>query len=224
MTAYIDCGSGAAGDMLLGAMTKLGLSARELNQTLRKVIRVKGWKVVVSPVERRGWPARAVTVRGDRPFGSGDAMRAAVARAALPGPVKKRSLQILELLQWAERRAHQSRRDAFEPRGLGLLDTLVDVVGTSWGFWKLGLQDIVCSPVNTGRIAPATAHILRQYHIPVYSTQSQYATPTRTAIIAAAAKEFGPLPWQQFARAGYGAGTRDLAGQPNVLAIYLGSD
>jgi uncharacterized protein (DUF111 family) len=139
---FIDCGSGVAGDMLLGALVDLGLSPAELSATLKRAIREKDWKLNVSHVERQGWPARALVVEGDRPFGGYRKMKQRVAEAALPEAVKRRALDILSRLDKAECGAHRSSSSHWETDGLGLLDTLVDVLGTSWGFWKMGISSV----------------------------------------------------------------------------------
>ena len=78
MITYIDCGSGIAGDMLLGALVGLGLPARELERTLQAAVREKGWSLKVTHTERQQWPAWSVRVQGDRPYGSIEKMRACV--------------------------------------------------------------------------------------------------------------------------------------------------
>jgi uncharacterized protein (TIGR00299 family) protein len=226
MKTYIDCGSGVAGDMLLSALVGLGLSVRELNQTLRRAIPVYGWKVVVKPTERQGWPAQSLLVEGDRFFGSGEKMKHVVRKSLLPRAVKSNAIQILDRLIAAEKKAHGANANGeFDPDGLGLLDTLVDVLGSSWGFWRLGLEGACASAINTGRIAPATAQMLKNYKIPAYSTQSQYelATPTGVAILSVLAETFGAMPSLTIEAAGYGAGQKDIPGKPNVLAIYCGA-
>lgn len=222
---FIDLGAGVAGDMLLGAMIDLGLSVPELTATLQRAIGLKDFKIVSERTERQKWPARDVVVKGDRPFGGFLKMRNVIVKAALPTPVKSRSLEILKSLNRAEQKAHGSKSSDWDPNGLGLLDTFVDVVGTSWGFWKLGLQPTKASSLNTGRIAPATAALIKERAIPCYTTQSQLelATPTGVAIISAFVEEFGTFSFETFHRAGYGAGQRDTLDRPNVLAMYTGA-
>lgn len=221
---YIDLGAGVAGDMLLGAMIDLGLSVPELTATLQRTISIKDFKIISERTERQKWPARNFVVKGDRPFGGFPKMRNVIAKAALPVPVKMKSLEILKSLDRAEQKAHGTKSSDWDPNGLGLLDTLVDVLGTSWGFWKLSLQSVKASALNTGRIAPATAALLKENTIPSYTTQSQLelATPTGVAIVSAFVEEFGTFSFESFHRAGYGAGQRDTPDHPNVLAIYLG--
>jgi pyridinium-3,5-bisthiocarboxylic acid mononucleotide nickel chelatase len=223
-STYIDCGSGVAGDMLLGALIGLGLSPRELESTLKRVIPLNGWSLHIKSVERRMWPAWSLKVLRDRPFTSPEKMLSAVRRAPLPEPVRKRALAILVSLQQAEREAHGHGHGQFDAKGLGRIDTLVDVVGCSWGFWKLGIRDAAASALNTGRIAPATARLLARAKLPVFSDTSaqELATPTGTAILANIVSRFIPMPPLQILQAGYGAGTLERDGKPNVLAIYQG--
>ena len=53
--------------------------------------------------------------------------------------------------------------------------------------------------------------------------ESELATPTGAAIISTLADGFGYAPEMVIDRIGYGAGGRDLAEQPNLLRIYLGT-
>jgi len=222
MNIYIDCGSGVAGDMLLGALIGLGLSPQDLEMTLRQAIPIKGWKLRIKPVERQMWPAWSVTVLRDRPFTSSDRMLDLIRQAPLPQIVRRGTLNILSDLQKAERKAHGADHGNFDPRGLGRLDTLVDVLGCSWGFWKLGISEVIASPLNTGRIAPATAQLLARAKIPIFSDspRQELATPTGTAILARMARRFSHIKQSSIERAGYGAGTLERDGKPNVLAIY----
>jgi uncharacterized protein (TIGR00299 family) protein len=225
MTTFIDCGSGVAGDMLLGAMIGLGLPAKELERTLQAAIREPGWKLLITPTERQTWPAWSLQVKGDRTYGSLEKMRTCVKRSSLPAPVKKNALEIFARLAKAEAEAHGRHRPDIDPKGLGLIDTLVDVLGTSWGFWKLGIEDVIASPINTGRLAPATAAMLRKSKVPVFSKTStlELATPTGVAILLQFAHKFEPMPEMQLQKTGYGAGTQDIPGKPNVLSIYQGT-
>lgn len=220
---YIDCASGVAGDMLLGGMIGLGLSTQELEKTLQAAIKESGWRLKISEVERQSWPAWALQVQGDRPFGSLDKMKACVRRSQLPASVKQHSQAIFTRLEKAEAAAHGQSTPHLDPHGLGLIDTLVDVLGSCWGFWKLGMDAPRASRLNTGRLAPATAVMLRDHKVPIYSTSDrELATPTGVAILLEFVKEFKGLPEMELHQAGYGAGQQDPVGRPNVVGIYQG--
>jgi uncharacterized protein (TIGR00299 family) protein len=70
--------------------------------------------------------------------------------------------------------------------------------------------------------APATANLLQGK--PTYSNgvQKELVTPTGAAIVATLCDAFGPQPAMSVGAIGYGAGTADLEGQPNVLRIMVG--
>src|SRR5262249_16477290 len=70
--------------------------------------------------------------------------------------------------------------------------------------------------------APATARLLQGK--PTYSNgvQKELVTPTGASIVATLCDHFGPQPAMSVSAIGYGAGTTDLEGQPNVLRIMLG--
>src|SRR5260370_39745826 len=70
--------------------------------------------------------------------------------------------------------------------------------------------------------APATAKLLQGK--PTYSNgvQRELVTPTGAAIVATLCDTFGPQPAMSVASIGYGAGSADLEGQPNVLRIMIG--
>src|SRR5260221_72325 len=70
--------------------------------------------------------------------------------------------------------------------------------------------------------AQATANLLQGQ--PTYSNgvQRELVTPTGAAIVATLCDSFGPQPAMNVSAIGYGAGTADLEGQPNVLRIMIG--
>ncbi len=70
--------------------------------------------------------------------------------------------------------------------------------------------------------APAVVELLRG--APTYGRDVPYelTTPTGAALLAATVTGWGPMPAMQVGAAGFGAGTRDLEGLPNLLQVVLG--
>lgn len=211
--------------MVLGALIGLGLSVRALEQTLRQVVLRRGWFLRAKRVERWNWPAWKVDVVGDQPFGTPAQMAAAVRRGRLPSPVRRKALAALETLFRAEASAHGVSTQKLTLKGkIGHLDTLIDIVGSLWGFHQLGIEAVRASPLSLGIVAPATAVLLRSCQIPVQETgrPEELSTPTGVAILSQVAKDFGPLPLERVARAGYGAGACELPDRPNVVVLLQG--
>ena len=70
--------------------------------------------------------------------------------------------------------------------------------------------------------APAVGELLRGVPLAESSVAFELTTPTGAAILAALADGFGPLPAMTIDRIGYGAGSRDLEEQANLLRLLVG--
>jgi uncharacterized protein (TIGR00299 family) protein len=70
--------------------------------------------------------------------------------------------------------------------------------------------------------APATARLLQGKATYSNGVQKELVTPTGAAIVATLCDTFGPQPAMSVSAIGYGAGTADLEGQPNVVRIMIG--
>jgi uncharacterized protein (TIGR00299 family) protein len=70
--------------------------------------------------------------------------------------------------------------------------------------------------------APATVALLQGVPIVSAPGEGETVTPTGAAIVTSLASGFGPLPEMEILGVGYGAGTRDTEGTPNLLRIIQG--
>jgi uncharacterized protein (TIGR00299 family) protein len=70
--------------------------------------------------------------------------------------------------------------------------------------------------------APATLALLGDAPIYAGTVQKELVTPTGALIATAYADAFGPVPPMRIERIGYGAGSRDNPGTPNVLRVLIG--
>lgn len=165
-------------------------------------------------------------------------IRTLIQAATLADPVKHLAIRTFELLGASEAKIHNVPVDDIHFHEVGAVDAIVDIVASSAGIHHLQTHLQIgawhSSPVNVGGgmvhcahgnfpvPAPATADLLRD--IPTYSAhlQKELTTPTGAALLRALAPTFGPQPPMRVARIGYGAGTRNPAGFPNVLRLMLG--
>ena len=134
----------------------------------------------------------------------------------------------------AEAAIHQMPVDQVHLHEVGALDSIIDIVGIAHAMEWANADRVVCSPLNVGGgtakmvhgvlpvPAPATAKLLQGK--PTYSNgvQKELVTPTGAAIVAALCTSFGPQPPMSVSAIGYGAGSADLEGQPNVVRIMIG--
>ncbi len=135
----------------------------------------------------------------------------------------------------AESHAHAA--ESGELHELATVDTLVDVVGVIAGLRLLGIERVHSSPFPAGSgltatahgplpsPAPATMQIYAAANAPLrtYSAEGptgEAVTPTGAAIVTTVAS-FDPVDIA-VNRVGYGAGSRNSAECPNVLALWLG--
>jgi uncharacterized protein (TIGR00299 family) protein len=233
--AYFDCFSGISGDMTLGALVDAGCDLEELQIQLRQ-LPVPGWKISSEKVTRRGFRATQVKVEcsDSQHHRSLSEILRLIDRAGLPAPVAERASRIFSRLGQAEALVHDVPIEKVHFHEVGAVDAIIDIVGAAAGFEQMGIEEFYCSALNVGggRVetqhgslpvpAPATAELLRG--APTYSSGilRELVTPTGAAIVAAAASHFGPQPEMTVAAIGLGAGSADLAEQPNVLRLFVG--
>lgn len=233
--AYLDCVSGIAGNMVLGALLDLGVPKRVLHEAAAKVA-FAPFTISARRVEKNRLRARLVQVRcDDRAARRYVAIRRRLERAKLPDTVKAWSSSAFEKLAAAEAQVHGESLEDVHFHEVGQTDAIVDIVGSAAGLAHLGVDKIVCSAVQLGGGRAQTAHgawpvpgpaaleILKGK--PVYGGEVdlELTTPTGAAIAAAVSSDFGPLPPLTLRKVGYGAGRRDLP-WPNVLRILLGEE
>jgi uncharacterized protein (TIGR00299 family) protein len=233
--AYFDCFSGISGDMTLGALVDAGCAVEQLRSELRG-LHVPGWELTAEKVWKNGMAATYVKVvtEDQSKHRSLSAILEILGKSQLATGVRERAGAIFRKLGEAEARVHDVPLEKIHFHEVGAVDAIVDIVGACVGFHALGIEKFACSPLNVGGgtakmahgvllvPAPATANLLQGK--PTYSNgvQKELVTPTGAAIVATLCDAFGPQPAMSVGAIGYGAGTADLEGQPNVLRIMVG--
>lgn len=232
---YLDCFAGISGNMLLGALIDAGLPEERLRKMLAK-LPVSGYELMVKRVEKQGISAVYVDVRVTKHQHHRhlpDILQI-IETADLPQSVKDNSKKVFMRLAEAEAKVHNTTLEDIHFHEVGAVDAIVDVVGTVFGLYELGVEAIYTSKLHVGSgfvqcnhgmmpvPAPATAELL--CGIPYYSgdIRRELVTPTGAAVLAALGTGFGGMPEQFICRhVGYGAGTWDIE-IPNVLRMVVG--
>jgi uncharacterized protein (TIGR00299 family) protein len=155
-------------------------------------------------------------------------------RAKLPPKIDTLARTAFEFLAEAEARVHGTSADRVHFHEVGQDDAIADIVGAAVVLQELGIERVTSSPLNVGEgevecahgrfsiPAPATLELLRG--LPSYSNgiHAELVTPTGAALVRACVKEFGPMPLMRPEAVGYGAGSYDIEGAPDMLRLIIG--
>lgn len=234
-TAYLDCFSGVSGDMLLGAVIDAGIPVEDLAVELKR-LPLEGYELTARRVKRAGIAAThaTVAVHGDpAPRTLADVIQI-IEASSLPAGDREQGAAVFQRLAEAEAAVHGETVEAVHLHDVGAVDAIVDVMGAVAGLRMLGAARLYCSalPLGEGEVtgphgtlpvpAPATLELVRRAKAPVRAATAtgELVTPTGAAIVTTLAA-FG-RPEMTIEHVGYGAGSRDPEGRPNVLRLWLG--
>ncbi|CAB4883548.1 unannotated protein [freshwater metagenome] len=253
-TAWFHCFAGTAGDMTLGALIdagadpvavmeivgRLGIDdyALTFEPVLRCGVAATHAIVVVNDHEHEHEHEHEhghEHAPDHRPY---RAIRDLVLAADLPTRVRDRVLATFDALAEVEGAMHRMPALDVEFHEVGSVDAIIDIVGACAALEVLGVDRIVCSPIALGRgsvhaahgelpnPAPAVTALLARRNAPAFGidTRKEIATPTGVALMTALADSFQPMPAMHLSAVGYGAGTADTPGRPNVVQVVIGNE
>ncbi len=233
--AYFDCTSGISGDMTLGALVDAGVDLAAIQAGIDS-LGLPSCRLVSEEVKRHGFRATKVDVQHEPEHAHRHLHHITdmIDAGTLTASQKELAKRIFTRLGEAEAKVHGTTVRKVHFHEVGAVDSIADIVGSAIGLDLLGVDRIVCSPIPTGcghiviahgRVAvpaPATAELLKGIPIEATSIDCELTTPTGAAIAATVVDEFGPLPGMKIATIGYGAGTKELKEQANVLRLIIG--
>jgi len=222
--------SGAAGDMVVGSLLDCGADRGRVEAAMRSVAA----DPEIRSVDRAGIRAVHVDARPGPAKRTFEEVLAILEGAACPEPVRDRARAVFERIRGSEETIHGEMTHFHE---VGADDAIAEVVGACTALDSLTVDGVAVLPIalGGGRVrsahgmipvpAPATLAILSGAGIPVVAgtpDEGERCTPTGAALLA----EFSSIPPAEVGpatviAAGYGAGSRDVAGTPNVLRAIL---
>lgn len=244
-TLYLDCGMGAAGDMLTAALLELFPQREKMAEELNE-LGIPGVRYEAEPCSKCGIQGTHVHVYvGDTEEGeyhdhphshhhSGmEEIAHWISHIQASQTVKERIRSVYETIARAESLVHGVEVQDIHFHEVGTLDALADVTAVCYLMEKLGNPVVYASPVHVGSghvycahgilpvPAPATAEILKG--VPIYGGQIQgeLCTPTGAALLKQFVREFGNMPVMTPQAVGYGMGKKDFA-MANCLRAVLG--
>jgi pyridinium-3,5-bisthiocarboxylic acid mononucleotide nickel chelatase len=235
MIGWLDCSSGASGDMLLGALVGAGVPLDSIDAAVQ-AIAPEPIRLRTETVTRAGLAATRVWVEAEESEthrGLGD-IRALLESAPLDDRVRARADDVFVRLATAEAAVHDTTVDEVHFHEVGALDAIADIVGACAGLLHLGIDTLSSSTIAVGgggvqaahgRLPvppPAVAELLRDAPSVGGPADRELCTPTGAALVTAWANGYGPQPPMRVQVIGVGAGGQDLPGQPNVLRLFVG--
>jgi TIGR00299 family protein len=221
---------GAAGDMIIGSLIHLGASRELVMAAMASVVHEPEF----SEVDRAG--IRACRVRTHAPVvhRTLDEVLEKVMQADAPEPAIRMAGKVFHRIERAERQIHGDMPHFHE---VGADDAIADVIGACTALHSLSVDAVTVLPVSLGGgtisgshgtypvPAPATVVICSESSLQIRTgtaEDGELCTPTGAALLA----EFQTVPLLDPGIAGviavgYGAGSRNPPGIPNVLRAML---
>ena len=233
-TLYIDCGMGAAGDMLTAALLELLPDGQEFLNQLNG-LGIPGVTFSAEPSVKcgiRGTHIR-VAVHGAEEtehmhdhhhhhHGSMAEIRSIVSHLPIPAMVKLDVMAVYEEIAQAESHVHGVPVSQIHFHEVGTMDAIADITAVCMLMHELEPDQVIASAIHVGSgqvrcahgilpvPAPATAHILKG--VPIYggSIRGELCTPTGAALLKHFVTEFGDMPPMKVSAIGYGMGKKDF--------------
>jgi pyridinium-3,5-bisthiocarboxylic acid mononucleotide nickel chelatase len=233
--AYFDCFSGAAGDMIAGAMLDAGLDFEFLKSQIA-TLGIKNLAVTVSETKRAGLRAKHFVplIKEEHHHRHLIDIIKIIQDSKIGEKPKQTAIAIFNRLAQAEATVHGKEPNDIHFHEVGAIDSIVDIVSAAVGFDALGIEKVYCSAlaVGGGQIkaahgimpvpAPATAELLKGIPTVGGPIDKELLTPTGAAILTTVSENFGQMPPMKIEMTGYGAGTLDSEHVPNVVRLILG--
>ncbi len=241
-TIYLDCGMGAAGDMLTGALLELLPDGEEFLRQFH-LLGIPGVEITAEKSVKCGITGTHMLVKINgteehedlcytHHHGMAD-VEQIISLTSLPECVKSDVLAVYRLIAEGESLVHGVPVNQVHFHEVGALDAIADVTAVCMLMRRLNPQEVVASPVHVGSgtvrcahgilpvPAPATACILKD--IPIYggSVMGELCTPTGAALLRHFVTRFGDMPVMRVQKIGYGMGSKDFE-RPNCVRAMLG--
>jgi uncharacterized protein (TIGR00299 family) protein len=224
--------------MIMASLVDAGVSLEALRGQLGK-LPLEGWTISAREVHKGGFRATKVDVEVDphahRQHRSLRDILDILERSSLEPSVRGWVERIFTRLADAEARVHGTDRESVHFHDVGAVDAIVDVTGGVIALDLAGVEAVHISalPIGGGLVGgphgripvpgPGTAELLRGFPVVDTGVKAELLTPTGAAILTTLAASAGRMPSLTVEAVGYGAGTMDLPGTPNILRCFLGA-
>ncbi|MBQ6495589.1 MAG: LarC family nickel insertion protein [Firmicutes bacterium] len=211
---YIDCRSGASGDMFLGAFVDLGVPERVLTEGLASLglnefsldIKKKDYHgIMVTDVDVVVFDKENLRVYPySGKFRNYKEIKDLISASAIPDTAKILARKIFDIKADAESKAHGIPIDEVQFHEAGAIDSIVDIIGAAICYDYLSVDKAFATPVPTGfgtiQLSwgelpvppPAVQNILADHDIPHFRSdvEMELLTPTGASILAGITQKY----------------------------------
>lgn len=228
---YLDLENGISGDMLLGAFLDLVEDEEILDDMVEK-LGLEDVDIVVSD-RKELFSGKDVKVKyDDQPHRTLSEILDIIESSSLSDWVKEKSIEAFTELGKIEADVHDVPLDEVAFHEVGMVDSIVDIVGCIVLFEELDIQDAYCSTVYFGRgtvkcahgelqvPVPATQQLLKGWDVNFSNKESELVTPTGAVLLKTLAAQTTP-PDLKLNEVGIGYGDRETE-HPNILRVFYG--
>ena len=182
---YLDCFSGASGDMIVGGLIDAGVSFAQVEAVVNS-LGLDGVRVSYDRVDRSGIGAAKFRVIDSAKIGSSHAdhshdqshdqshdhshdhryhehrglsdITEIVERSDLSSAGQLKAVSLFRRLAEVEAEIHQMPVEEVHLHEVGAVDSIVDIVGAVCAFELLGVDQVISSPLNVGSGTVVCAH------------------------------------------------------------------
>lgn len=245
---YLDCGMGAAGDMLTAALLELFPQPQKIIDELN-TLGVPHVEFSTKKVSKRGILGTHISVKiygEEEHFHDGHPhthshhhahstlhdIEHILSHMHISDALRTDVVNVYNLIADAESKTHGVPVSEIHFHEVGNLDAIADVTAVCFLMNKLSPEKVIVSPVHVGSgqvhcahgilpvPAPATAHILQDCPIYGGKIKGELCTPTGAALLKYFADDFGEMPVMKVSSIGYGMGKKDFEAANCVRAMF----
>jgi uncharacterized protein (TIGR00299 family) protein len=234
LIAHFDPATGAAGDMILGALVDAGAPLPEIRRALAS-LPLPDFRLEAEETRRGGFRATLLSVEipDESTHRHLPEIEKILGQGELGSDVVEAALRVFRRLAQAEAVAHGIQEDQVHFHEVGALDAIVDIAGTALALKFLAVEEVTFSPLRVGTGEVKTAHGILPVPVPavleltkglpIVRTEipGEILTPTGAAILTALGHPVDSSPFVA-EKIGVAFGTREFPDRPNLLRVSLG--
>lgn len=243
---YLDCGMGAAGDMLSSALFELIDNKKEFLENINSagipsviVTAENSIKCGISGTHLRvkingEEEGKSCSYHSSHHHNSLTDIEHIINHLSMSEKVKKNVMAVYKMIAFAESKVHNAPVSEIHFHEVGALDAIADIAMFCMLVDLIGADKIVASPVNVGSgkvacahgilpvPAPATAEILKGISAYSNAIDGELCTPTGAALLKYFVNYFSNMPSMAVDKIGYGMGTKDFE-TANCVRAFIGA-